>query len=248
MRHEKPNATQSTWYLPAGSTFRPCATRCARLRSRSRPGLRRTASSLPVRLLRLLPLRVRPLRLLWARVVLRRDLYWRRTLVPRLVWPPRLLRRPRLLWPSRVLWSLGFLWPLRLQGRRHGSRTGQLRTRPSRWRIPRWLRTRRLCTRWFSRRGWFPRRRTQVDRIPDSTFNGQQCALPAVSLFIHQRGCRPEPLMCYDPECRGWCTGNSMTSGRRMRTPASRASNEDQRNALQTARKVGGDVCAKKPS
>jgi hypothetical protein len=165
MKHEKPNASEFTWSLLGGSTFCPSATHCVRCGSGSRPGLRWSASCLPVRLLRLLPLRLRALRLLWARVVLRRDLHWRRTLVP------------RVLWPSWILWSLGLLWPLRFQGRPRGSRTGPLRTRPSRWRIPRRLRAWRLCT------GRLSRRRTQVDRILDSIFNGRQCTLPAVPLF-----------------------------------------------------------------
>jgi hypothetical protein len=162
MRHEKPIATQFNWCLLAGCAFRSGATRCVRCGNRCRPGLRRT-SCLPVRLLWLVPLRVRTLRLLRTGLVRRWCVYWRRALVPRLLrwpgllWPPRLLRSSRLLWPSGILWPLGRSWLFRLQGRRHSAWTGSLWTCAS-WRRNPWrLRARRLCA-WRLCTGWFSRR------------------------------------------------------------------------------------------
>jgi hypothetical protein len=100
-----------------GSRLRPAGLRGSRLRGSDLRGVTsRPTSGVPVWLLLLLPVCMRTLRLLWTKLVLGRNLYWRWAMGPRLSW---FLRGP---W----LWRPGLLW----------RRAGLFRAR----RISRWVR------------------------------------------------------------------------------------------------------------
>src|SRR5579871_4273773 len=79
-------------------------------RSECRSWIRGWATRLRVWILRLLSVRLRPLRLLWAELVRQRNFYWRRSVVPRLLgWPRmgscRILGRRTWILRSRILRS-----------------------------------------------------------------------------------------------------------------------------------------------
>jgi hypothetical protein len=79
-----------------GSRLRPAGLRGSRLRgSNLRGATSRPTSGVPVWLLLLLPVCMRTLRLLWTKLVLGWNLYWRWAMGPRLSW---FLRGPWLLW------------------------------------------------------------------------------------------------------------------------------------------------------
>ena len=131
--------------MPFGCTL--CSCRKNRSRRGSRSGLRGwAASGLPLRVLPVLPVRLRALRLLWDELVCGRSLYWRRALVP---W---LLRRSPVLRPPGLL------------ARTRGSRTGLLWARASQLRA----RTDSECPQSRLRSSGFPRRQRQITSIPNS--------------------------------------------------------------------------------
>lgn len=168
-----PQNSRGAWHLPRFRIFRACTKICS-WRGDRRPGLRWPTSRVRLRLLWILPVRLRAIWLLWAELVLRRHLYRRRPVVSRLLWATWLLRASRLLRPR---W---FLWPTWIQAWSRCSRTCLLWPRTGWRRIPCWLRTWRLCE------GRLSRRRTQVGFAVNSELERPTAC--AVGRFVSHAG------------------------------------------------------------
>ncbi len=148
---------------------------CGWRSNRRRLRLCRSSAGMRLWLLLILSIRVRALWVLWAAMVRRRRVHWRRPVVSRLLGTWLRLLRTRWVWLLRTWW----LWLLRTRL----LQTGSLRIPGGSW-LWRWL-CAQLTRRWLSwrwRRRGLPRRRTAVSGPASQFEHGWQ--LPAVFVCL----------------------------------------------------------------